>query len=202
MKNYVPTFGSIASLRNFDYVLQTIFQRSFFKIYIKKKRRIIYFHGITVVNTTPIKTNFPEIFISISTLNAAQFFRFIINFHSSGYRWTPYLRGFPNRNATQFPWFVARLMEACTARSIDPIFARYPPLFFLSLPPSLTLSLSLPIAFLSSSLSLSRSLSTSNTISSLIATTSLLAATRDRLRYFLRKVLSESQPGLRGSIGG
>lgn len=46
-------------------------------------------------------------------------------------------------------------MEACTARSIDPIFARYPPLFFLSLPPSLTLSLSLPIAFLSSSLSLS-----------------------------------------------
>lgn len=68
---------------------------------------------------------------------------------------------------------------------------------FLPLSPSFPHPLSFPSYRLPIfvSLSLSRSLSTSNTISSLIATTSLLAATRDRLRYFLRKVLSESQIG-------
>lgn len=93
-----------------------------------------------------------------------------------------------------------------TSRWIDPIFARSPrpPLSLFSLfprVPSLSPSLLPPPPSLYPHVPPSVPLWTSNTISSLIAATSLLAATRDRLRYFLRKVLSESQPGLRGSIG-
>lgn len=89
-------------------------------------------HGITVGRSTRFNTAIKTspAFINIA-FNVSFFFFFAslsISTRASivGFARLCRISWFSNRNATQFPWFVARLMEACTARSIDPIFARYP----------------------------------------------------------------------------